>query len=99
MFSNYIQWGRQGGLCFFHVTWNQKSLLINLGRTHALLVFLFIHQFKQQAYFVLGEQEEMEYTETASGLGSCKTWILILGLVWDSYITLANFISLDHCVK
>ena len=72
MFSSYIQWKRQGGVCFLHVTWNQKFLIINLSKTHNL-VFLFSHQFKQQLHFVLGEQEEMECTKKASGLGNPET--------------------------
>lgn len=60
MVYSYIQWERQGGVCFLHVSWNQKALIIHLGRICSLLVLLFIHQPRQLLYFVLMEQAKME---------------------------------------
>lgn len=63
MFYSYLQWERQGGVCLLHVSWNQKSLIIQLGRICSLLVLLFIQQPRQLLYFVLREQEKMEKTD------------------------------------
>ena len=75
MFYSYLQWERQGGVCLLHVSWNQKSLIIQLGRICSLLVLLFIQQPRQLLNFVLREQEKMEKTD-AKDFWTWRPWDL-----------------------
>ena len=100
VFYSYLQWERQGGVCLLHVSWNQKSLIIQLGRICSLLVLLFIQQPRQLLYLFSGSRRKWrKQIPKTSGPGGHEIWVLIRVLVWGSHVILDKLISLDHCVK
>ena len=90
-----MQWERQGEVCFFHGTWNQKSLIINLSSIHNLLVLLLFITPNRCLNLFLGTGGNGVYQKT-SVLGSCDAQVLILELMGDGHVIQGKLICQDH---